>query len=523
VCPAGQWVIPGRVPDGVRLGRKVRFVKNLSYWVGSTGESSYPPLAGDVTVDVAVLGAGIVGVTTAYMLQRAGLSVALVEMDRVARGASGYTTAKLTSGHGLIYSELEKRHGGATARSYALANEEGLALIRRIVEQEEIDCDLETKTNYVYASASGAASDIHEEVEAARRAGLPVEELGELQLPYEVAAAVGLPGQAQFHPRKYLLALTERVAAAGGRVYEETRVTDVVEGEGCRVVTARGDVLAEHVVVATHYPFLDRALLFPRVHPKRSYAVAGPVPVGRLIDGMFISSDQPTRSLRTIPDGGRTLLMVGGEGHDVGEDSDTESRYRNLERWAGEHFGMSEFPYRWSTQDGVSVDHVPYVGTYHGSERVRIATAFGKWGFTNGTIAAQVMTDDIAGAPNEFAGLYDPKRFPVKASAQSFVQENAKVAARFAGDRVVHPQRGSIDDLAPGEAAVEGGPLSPVAAFRDEAGVLHKVSAVCTHLKCIVRWNNSERTWDCPCHGSRFDYEGRVIQGPAVKDLDKVD
>ena len=511
------------VSDVRELGRKVRFVKNLSYWVASTDETDYPGLEGDVSVDAAVVGAGIVGVTTAYMLRRAGLSVALVEMDRVARGASGYTTAKVTSGHSLIYRELEKNHGTATARSYALANEQGLALIRRIVEQEEIECDLETKTNYVYVSAPGDGTPIREEVDAATRAGLPVEELRELPLPYEVTAAVALPDQAQFHPRKYLLALTERFAAAGGQVYERARVTDVVEDEGCRVVTAGGDLRAEHVVVATHYPFLDRALLFPRVHPKRSYAVAGPVEAARLPDGMFISADEPTRSLRTIPDGDRTLLMVGGEGHDVGEDSDTESRYRNLERWGAEHFGMSEFPYRWSTQDGVSVDHVPYVGTYHGSERVRIATAFGKWGFTNGTIAAQVMTDDIVGAPNELAELYDPKRFPVKASAQSFVKENAKVAARFAGDRVVHPQRGSIDDLAPGEAAVEGGPLSPVAAFRDDAGVLHKVSAVCTHLKCIVRWNNSERTWDCPCHGSRFDYEGRVIQGPAVRDLDKVD
>jgi glycine/D-amino acid oxidase-like deaminating enzyme/nitrite reductase/ring-hydroxylating ferredoxin subunit len=498
-------------------------VNNVSYWIASTPETAYPRLDGDVHVDAAVIGAGIVGVTTAYMLRRAGLTVALVEMDRIARGASGYTTAKVTSGHSLIYRELEKSHGSDVARSYARANEEGLALIRRIVEQEDLDCDLETKTNYVYAASEEEAKAIHEEVEAASRAGLSVREVAELDLPYSIAAAVALPDQAQFHPRKYLMALADRFVAAGGSIYEDTRVTDVVEDGVCRVATAHGELRAEHVVVATHYPFLDRALLFPRVHPKRSYAIAGPVEAARLPDGMFISSDQPTRSLRTIPDGSRTLLMVGGEGHDVGQDSDTEAHYRNLERWAGEQFGMTEVPYRWSTQDGVAVDHVPYIGTYHGSERVRIATAFGKWGFTNGTIGAQVMTDDIVEAPNEFASLYDPKRFPVKASASSFVQENAKVAARFAGDRVMHPQRGSIDALAPGEAVVEGGPLSPVAAYRDESGVLHKVSAVCTHLKCLVRWNNSERTWDCPCHGSRFDYEGRVIQGPAVEDLERID
>lgn len=496
---------------------------NLSYWVESTPESAYPRLGGDVSVDAVVAGAGIVGVTTAYLLRRAGLSVALVEMDRVGRGASGYTTAKLTSGHGLIYRELERLHGADTARAYAAANQEGLALIRRIVEQEDIDCDLETRANYVYASAGTTPDEVHEEVEAAIRAGLDVVERSELSLPYPVAAAVGLGDQAQFHPRKYMLALTARFADAGGEVYEQTRVTKVEDGEPCRVVTPNGVISAEHVVVATHYPFIDRALFFPRVHPKRSYAIAGPIDESLLPDGMFISSDQPTRSLRTIPDGDRTLLMVGGEGHDVGEDTDTESRYRNLEEWAREHFGMSEFPYRWSTQDGVSVDHVPFVGTYHGTQRVRVATAFGKWGFTNGTVGAQVIRDDIVGAPNRFADLYDPKRLPLKASAQSFVQENAKVAARFAGDRVAHPQRGSIEDLGPGEAAVEGGPLSPIAAYRDDAGTLHKVSAVCTHLGCVVRWNNAERTWDCPCHGSRFDFEGRVIQGPAVKDLKRVD
>ena len=497
-------------------------MENLSYWIASTPETDYPTLGGDLSVDAVVVGAGIVGVTTAYMLRRAGLEVALVEMDRLARGASGYTTAKVTSGHGVIYRELAKSHGPDVAATYARANEAGLALVRRIVEQEAIDCDLETKTNYVYAS-EGDDGAIHEEVEAARLAGLDVTELDDLPLPYPVRAAVALADQSQFHPRKYLIGLAERFAAAGGQVYERTRVTGVSQNGSCTVVTTGGELRAEHVVVATHYPFIDRAFLFPRVHPKRSYAIAGPVEASRLPEGMFISYDQPTRSLRTIPDGDRTLLMVGGEGHDVGQDADTESRYDHLERWALEHFGMTDVLYRWSTQDGVSVDHIPYIGTYHGSERIRVATAFGKWGFTNGTIGAQVMTDDIVGAPNEFAALYDPKRLPVKASAQSFVQENAKVAARFAGDRLVHPQRGAIDELGPGEAAVEGGPLKPVAGYRDEAGVLHKVSAVCTHLKCIVRWNNSERTWDCPCHGSRFDYDGRVIQGPAVRDLDKVD
>ena len=497
---------------------------NLSYWIASGPETGYPAFDGSRNVDVVVAGAGIVGVTAAHLLREAGADVALVDMDRVGRGASGYTTAKLTSGHGLIYSTLEKHHGASTARSYAAANEAGLALLRAIIDEHGVECDLEDKDNYVYTSSPDDAGSIREEVGAATRAGLPVEEVEDLDLPFEISAAVRLPGQAQFHPRKYLVALARRFAERGGHVFEQTRVTGVEESDGeCRVETTGGTLVARHVVVATHYPFIDRALFFPRVHPKRSYAVAGPVETKLLPAGMYITSDEPTRSVRTIPDGERTLLMVGGEGHGVGQDPDTEARYERLEEWARTYFGMDEVLYRWSTQDGVSVDHVPFVGTYHGTERVRVATAFGKWGFTNGAIGARVIADDILGVTNPHAELYDPKRFPLKASASSFTRENAKVAAHFAGDRVAHPQRGSLDDLAPGEARVDGLPLRPVAAYRDERGELHKVSAVCTHLGCVVTWNTAERSWDCPCHGSRFDVDGHVLQGPAVKDLHPVD
>jgi glycine/D-amino acid oxidase-like deaminating enzyme/nitrite reductase/ring-hydroxylating ferredoxin subunit len=500
-------------------------VANVSYWLATRGEAAgHPPLDGDRSVDAVVIGGGIVGVTTAYLLRRSGLSVALVEMDHIGAGASGYTTAKLTVGHGLIYRELERLHGEATARAYASANREGLDLIRHIVEDEDIECDLEPRANYVYATSPNDADVVTEEVEACSRVGLPAVEVSDLPLPYPTSAAVRIADQAQFHPVKYLDGLTRRFVDGGGQTFELTRVMEVSEQTAeCVVKTDRGTLLAEHVVIATHYPFVDRALLFPRVHPKRSYAIAGVIDESRLPDGMFISCDQPTRSIRTIRDADRTLLMVGGEGHAVGQEPDTEARYGNLEEWARAHFGMSEITHRWSTQDGVSVDRVPYIGTYHGTARVRVATGFGKWGFTNGTIGAKVMTDDILGLPSPFAELYDPKRVTVKASAASFVRENAKVALHFAADRVLHPQRLSLDDLAPGEAAVDRLPLKPIAGYRDEHGRLHKVSAVCTHLKCIVTWNNAERSWDCPCHGSRFDVDGRVIEGPAVKDLDQVD
>jgi glycine/D-amino acid oxidase-like deaminating enzyme/nitrite reductase/ring-hydroxylating ferredoxin subunit len=495
-----------------------------SYWIASTPETEHPSLDTDIEVDAAVIGGGLVGVTTAYLLQSEGLEVALIERDRVLQGATGNTTAKVTWGHGLIYQRLEEKHGTDTARLYGTANAEGLDLLTRLVDESGVECDLDRKSNYVYVESASELDSIQREARVCDRIGMSVRVVTDTTLPYPVAGAVEQVDQAQFHPRKYGLGLLGAFLAAGGSVYERSPATELDEGDRCTVKAARGSVTASNIVVATHYPFINRALLFPRVHPKRSYAIAGVVDPSVLPDGMFISSDQPTRSIRTIPDGDRVLLMVGGEGHAVGQKYDTDTCYANLEDWARERFGMTEPSYRWSTQDGVSVDTIPFVGRYRdGVENVYVATAFGKWGFTNGTIGSKLIADGILGRENAYADLYNPRRLPVRASVEKLLTENAKVAAHFFGDRAKHPQRRSLESLQPGEAAVDEMGLSPVAGYRDPAGDLHKVSAVCTHLGCVVAWNAAEQTWDCPCHGSRFAFDGNVIQGPAVKDLERRD
>ena len=495
---------------------------NTSYWVETAPSPTFTQLASDVSTEVCVIGAGIVGITTALLLKRAGKKVVLVEQDGVFRGTTGYTTAKVTSGHSVIYSELESKHGADTARLYAEANEAGLAKIRELAADG--DCDLETKTNFVYTESSEQVDQIKEEVEAARRTGLDVSFVTDTDLPYEVAGALRQEDQAQFHPLKYLTPLVKELAGEGSFVFDRTMAVGVDEGSPCCVTTDNGSITCEDVVVATNYPFLDRGLFFARVHPKRSYCISGPVPDDKLVDGMYISTDEPTRSVRTIRDGDRTIMLIGGEGHNVGQEQDTEKHYRNLEAWARERFGMTQVTHRWSTQDGSPVDSIPYVGTLRrSSEHLFVATGFKKWGMTNGTTAAMLITDLILGRENPYASLYDPHRVTVGASASTFIEENVKVGSKLVGDRFAHPQRGAADDLAPGEAAVVGVGTGQVAAYRDEAGTLHAVSAVCTHLGCIVNWNPAEKTWDCPCHGSRFGYEGNVIQGPAVRDLEKKD
>lgn len=492
-----------------------------SLWIETTPGTSHPPLEAGVEVDVAVVGGGITGITTAYLLERAGLTVALLESKQLVHGATGYTTAKVTAGHSLIYARLERELGAEAARLYAQAQSRGLELVRELTAAEAIDCELEQRANVVYADTAEEAAQVEEEAEAARRAGLPASFVRELDLPYPVAGAYRLEDQAQFHPRKYLLPLAERIVGAGSHVFEETRVLGVDDAQPLRVRTDRGDVRAREVVLATHLPILDRGLFFAKAHPARSYAVAARVSPDRLPGGMYINVGMPTRSLRTARDDDGPLLLVGGEGHRPGEEPDTGRRFSALEDFAKRWFEAETFPYRWSTQDYVPADGVPYVGRLGmGRRHVWMATGFRKWGMTNGTVAAEILVDGILARPNRFSALFDAQRLNVRAALPSLLRENLKVARHFLGDRLRRGERTAADDLRPGEGRLINVAGTKTAAYRDETGFLHALSPVCTHMGCHVAWNAGERSWDCPCHGSRYSGEGHVIEGPAVRDLE---
>jgi Rieske Fe-S protein len=343
----------------------------------------------------------------------------------------------------------------------------------------------------------------------------------EVPLSIPTAGAVRFVDQAEFHPVRFLADVAEAVARGGGRIFEYTRALRVNDGIPCRVETGGATITADHVVVATHFPFADRGLFFARQHPERSYCIAarieGPPP-----EGMFISAGSPTRSIRSHPIGNEELLIVGGEGHKVGQGGPTAPRYRALEDFATRHFPVTSIEYRWSSQDNMPVDGVPFIGRLAPfQKRLWVATGFMKWGLTNGTAAGMILTDLIGGRPNPWAELFDSTRFKPLASAKELVKENANVGVHFVGDHLGRPDVRSVDELAPGQAGIVRRGAGKVAAYREDDGTLHAVSAVCTHLGCQVKWNEAERSWDCPCHGSRFDPTGRVIQGPAVKDLEQ--
>ena len=495
--------------------------RRTSLWLDTSDEGGFARLDRPLSVDVAVLGGGIVGVSTALLLKRAGMTVAVVEADRIGAGVTGNTTAKLSSLHGLSYAGIASSFGEDGARAHGEANQAGIEQIAQWVEDEGIDCDFRRKPNYTYASSREGVVDIEREVEAAQRAGLPASYTEETDLPYPVAGAIRFEAQAEFHPRRFLLALADLVAGDGSHVFEGTRATGVSEGRPCRIETTGPPLTAGHVVVATHFPFLDRGLYFARIHPERSYALGVRVR-GQTPQGMYISSEQPTRSIRSHPVDDGEILIVGGEGHKTGQGGDTLERYRALERFAREHWDVESVEYQWASQDNESIDHLAYIGRLlpH-SGRLYTATGFKKWGLAQGVAAGMILEDLIIGRDNPWARVYDPARIKPLASAKDFVKENANVGLRFIGDRVT--KRGGRDaaELAPGEADIARLDGEKVAAFRDEDGALHAVSPVCTHLGCQVNWNSGDRSWDCPCHGSRFSPDGEILEGPAVSPLER--
>ena len=497
---------------------------NQSFWITSTPATSYGPVTSGTQVDVAIIGGGILGITAAYLLKREGMTVAVIEGDRIVRGVTGYTTAKISSSQHLIYTKLKDKFGEDGARLYGESNEAALAKMAELVDTLGIECDFERQDNYVYTESDSEVGSVREEADVAASLGLPASFVTETPLPFPIKGAVRFTNQAQFHPRKYLLALAERIHGDGSFIFENTKALDVEEGSPCRVETEHGDVVATDVIVATNMPFLDRGLFFTKVHPMRSYVVAGYVDGDTAApEGMYISAESPTRSVRLIRDGVRDLLMLGGEGHKTGQEEDTEACYQRLEADARRRFGLNSIDLRWSTQDTVSVDSVPYIGRMtRTSEHLFTGTGFRKWGMTNGTLAAMLLTDLIAGRENPWASFYDSKRLDIPQSAKEFVKENVNVAQHWVGDRVQTPGD-PLEEVAAGEGTVIRRDGKPVAVYKGEDGTLRSLSAVCTHLACIVHFNTAEKSWDCPCHGSRFDLDGSVLQGPATKPLEPRD
>jgi glycine/D-amino acid oxidase-like deaminating enzyme len=483
-----------------------------SFWLDSTRDSERRPRLerGAPPTDVVVVGAGIVGLTLALQLARSGAKVTVLERGAIGTGVTGHTTAKVTALHGFVYADLASRHGAETARLFAQQNQDAIGSIGDLVATEGIDCDLREETAISAVATAGQRPKIEREHAAAQQAGLKVELTDDLGADIPHAGALRLGGQASFHPRKYLLGLARAAEAAGAVIHEDTRVAGVDRGEGgCLLATEHGELRAQRVVLATHVPSPDLGLFGARYEVSRSWVAGLELPPGRRIPMIYLAREEGIRSLRTHPlGGGRELLLVSGEARHTGTGPRSGDPAEDLAAYGRAYFPDAEPSYRWAAQDPITPQLLPMVGSATPrDDRVLVATGFRKWGLTTGTVAAELLAARLDGRTHPWDELADPWRIAPLAQPSS-VRSLAQISARAA----VHLATGSLTsgpcggELAAGEAAVHGPPWSRVAA--------------CTHLGCEVRFNAADRSWDCPCHGSRFDpVDGQVLEGPASRPL----
>ncbi len=497
-----------------------------SLWRASTELPTFPKLAEDIKVDVAIVGAGIAGITTAYLLSKEGLRVALLDAGQILEGTTGHTTAKVTAQHGLIYDELIQHLGEELAAKYYHANNEAIKWLAQTVKELDIPCEWKEEDAYLYAEGEQAEAKLIKEFKAYEKLGIPGLWKDTLPIPLHIKGAIQLPGQAQFHPLAYLKRLVESIVKAGGVIYENTVVSEKLEGERpFTLSTLHGNhqVTCQHVVSASHFPFTDGGgFYFSRLHAERSYVVAMK-PQTPFAGGMYISVDEPIRSLRSASWNGESLVLVGGDSHKTGQGICTYRHYENLEEFGDKLLGMTGIPFRWSAQDLFTLDKVPYIGQITASdEGIYVATGFAKWGMTSGTLSARLITDQIQGRENPYSELFSPSRLHPNPSIKNFIVQNANVAKEMLSGKlgIVYTQ---ANDLQKDEGAVVTHYGKRAGAYRDSDGELHLVDTTCTHLGCEVEWNEGDRSWDCPCHGSRFGYDGNVLEGPAQEPLKKLD
>ncbi|MEH7388297.1 FAD-dependent oxidoreductase [Bacillus sp. JJ1521] len=484
----------------------------------------FPSLEEDLEVDVVIVGGGITGLTSAYVLVNEGLKVAILEADKLLNGTTGHTTAKVTAQHGLIYDEFITNFGKSTARLYYEANTDAIKFVQKTVEEHQIDCDFSNQDAIIYSTTDEYKQKLENEAEAYKKIGI----VGGLEdsIPFKIDTknALVMKNQAQFHPVKYLAHLVKIIKEKGGLIFENTVAVNVETGEKPVVLTRENKrVKAGFVLACSHFPFYEGTGLYSaRMKATRSYIVATKVKES-YPGGMYISADKPTRSLRSMKHNGEEYVLAVGGSHQTGERNDTMEEYNALGTFGEQVFELEDITYRWSAQDLQTLDKIPYIGELTtGEPNILVATGFRKWGMTNGTAAALLFRDIILKRNNPYRDMYSPARFYAHPTLKNFFVNNAKVVKHLIQGKMEIPQK-NVADIPNGEGAVISIDGHRKGAYKDENGKLYIVDTTCTHVGCEVHWNNGEKSWDCPCHGSRFSYSGEVLEGPAEKPLQQYD
>jgi len=490
--------------------------RNRSYWFDTAPRAAFPRIEGRIEVDVAIVGGGIVGIMTARQLKDEGLTVAVVEARQVGGEVTGKSTAKITSQHNVTLTKIARKFGEEGARLYGEANQAGLQRIRALAAAHGLDCALETKPAFSFTRDEAHVGEIEEECALAARLGLPASLTRDTGLPFEVLAAMRWDDQAQFHPVRFVAGLAATLEGGGSHVFEGSRVTD---WDPRRIATAEGEVVAKHLVMATHMPLGQIGFFYAEAYPHIHPVIMGRADPARVPNGMYISVETPRHSVREHRDEhGQDWLIFAGPAFKAGHVDEERANFADLERFAMDHFGVSP-DHRWTNEDYTPMDGAPFIGWSSSLPNpYLVATGFNAWGITNGAAAAILITDLIAGRSNPWLRVFDATRVKPIAGGAQFAKGTAEVASHLVGGYMASKPK-EFAALAPGDAAILKVDGDNIAAFKDEAGRIHAVSAACTHMGCLVGWNETDRTWDCPCHGSRFTLSGEVLHGPAVQPL----
>ncbi len=496
----------------------------VSCWMSRVQMPVTGPLEEDKSADVCIVGAGMAGISIAYSLVREGAKVVVIDDGEIGSGETGRTTAHLASALDDRFSRLIRLFGERGAHLAYQSHARAIDRIEQNAEQEGLDCDFTRVDGYLYQPPEGTVNDVLREFEAARRAGVGgVQIVGCAPLPFDTGPALRFPRQGQFHPLKYLAGLSRAILARGGRIYTSTRAVDIAGGRDARVMTASDRrISASQLVIATNTPINDMLVMHSKQAAYRTYAIAFALNDDSLPQALYWDDADPYHYIRVQPPvapGGSKLLIVGGADHKTGQAPGAEAAIFHLEEWTRKCFSMAgEALYRWSGQVMEPVDGLGYIGRNPAdAENVYIVTGDSGHGMTHATIASMLIPDLIAGRDNPWAEIYDPSR-KTKRALGRYAHENANVAAQYR-DWLTASEVGSVEEIAPGSGAILRDGMRKIAVWRDTTGQLHTFSAVCPHMQCIVRWNGLEKTFDCPCHGSRFRGDGEPVNGPAISGL----
>lgn len=502
---------------------------SISSWMDTESVPLARKLEEDVQADVCIVGAGIAGLTTAYLFLKEGKSVVVLDMKGIGSGETERTTAHLSNALDDRYARLEELRGQEEARLAAQAHMAAIDLIESIAKEEHIDCDFERLDGHLFPARGQSVDQLQEELQAAMRADVQGVALHEQSaLPdFDTGAFLRFPRQGQFHPLKYLQGLVRTIEDNGGRIFTNARAAPPKGERPLTVKTSHGpSVTAEAVVLATNMPIGADAGIYTKVFSYRTYVIATYVPEGSVPHGLFWDMHDPYHYVRLQRTEGSTkgdLLIVGGEDHKTGQAHEPRDRWARLELWTRERFpSMEEVTYRWSGQVQETVDGLALIGRMPLEDRnIYVVTGDSGMGMTHGTIAGILLTDLIMGRQNPWTKLFDPSRTPLK-GMQTFAREGVNVAKQYAGGWLGPAEVSSPDDVKPGQGAVVREGIKKIALYRDEHGAVRRLSAVCPHRGCIVQWNDAEHSWDCPCHGSRFSADGNVLCGPTFDALEQM-